>query len=308
MKKLAMLLALAALTLGLAVPALAADEALSHSGRVLLVAGGDVTVAAGEQADAVIVLGGDATIAGTVNTLVVVDGTVTTTNATLETIVAVSGTAELGAGTNVLGDVMRFDSRVETANGVEIGGSIKDVAADVAAFGVFMGIAALAIWIGVGIATLVVGLLTAGLAARQVRMATTLISREPGTTFLVGLLGLIVPPVLSVLAIATIIGIPAGLGLLFVIWPAVAFVGYVVAAIWLGQFLLYRRADAVVPDRPYAAAVVGLLVAFVIGLVPLVTAVVSIFGLGAVVLAAVRTLRRDRTAQPAIQPQPMAAG
>ena len=39
--------------------------------------GGDVEVATGEQADAVIVIGGDARIAGTVNTLVVVDGTAT---------------------------------------------------------------------------------------------------------------------------------------------------------------------------------------------------------------------------------------
>ena len=119
---------------------------------------------------------------------------------------------------------------------------------------------------------------------------------------------MIVPPILAVLAMATIVGIPAGLGLLIVVWPLVAFIGYVVAAIWLGEWLLGRREGAIPAERPYAAATVGLLVAFVIGLVPFVSAVLSIFGLGAVVLAAWRTLRRTpTTAQPVPQTQAAAA-
>ncbi len=66
MNKLVALLAAAVLALGLAGTALAADQELIHTGRVLLVTGGDVEVAADEQADAVIVPGGDARIAGTV--------------------------------------------------------------------------------------------------------------------------------------------------------------------------------------------------------------------------------------------------
>lgn len=109
------------------------------------------------------------------------------------------------------------------------------------------------------------------------------------------------PPILAILAMVTIVGIPAGLGLLIVVWPLVAFVGYVVAAIWLGEWLLGRRDGSVAAERPYAAATVGLLVAFVIGLVPFVSAVLSILGLGAVVLAAWRTLRGTPVA-----PQPVA--
>jgi hypothetical protein len=191
----------------------------------------------------------------------------------------------------VTGDVLQLNSTVERADDVEIGGTVKDIAGDVAGFAIFMGFAALAIWIGFGIATILVGLLVAGLAARQARSATSLISREPGTTFLVGLLAIVVTPILAVLAIATIIGMPAGFGLLLVIWPAAAFIGYIVAAIWLGEWLLGRRDGAVRPERPYAAATIGLLAAFVLGLIPIVTAVLSILGLGAVVLAAWRTLR-----------------
>jgi hypothetical protein len=308
-KKLFVLLAVLVLALGMTGSALAADEELPHSGRVLFVAGGDITVAADEQADAVIVIDGDAHIAGTVNSLVVVEGTATVAGATVEGIAIVNGTLELEPGTTVLGDVGQLNSDVIQAESVEIGGSVNDLAGDVAGFGVFIGFAALAFWIGVGIATLIVGLLLAGLASRQTRLATSLIRREPGKTFLVGLLAVVVPPILAVLAMVTIVGIPAGLGLLIVVWPLAAFVGYIVAAIWLGEWLLGRREGAMPSQRPYAAATVGLLVAFVIGLIPLVSVVLSIFGLGAVVLASWRTLRggTPTTSQPVAAAQPAAA-
>jgi hypothetical protein len=301
------ILAAVALMLGLAGTALAADEGLMHTGRVLIATGGDVEVAAGEQADVVIVIGGDARIAGTVNTLVVVDGTATVSGATLETIAVASGAVDLAAGSTVSGDIMRFDSAITRADGAVIGGSIRGLAGDVAAFGLFMGAAVIVMWIGFGIATLLAGFLVAGLAARQVRVATSLISKEPGQTVLVGLLSLVVPPLLAVLAMVTIVGIPTGIGLLVIVWPAVAFIGYVVAAIWLGEWILRQRSSSRPAERPYAAALLGLLIAFVIGLVPLVTAILSIFGLGAVVLASWRTLRGPGTPRQVVQTQPVPA-
>ncbi len=302
MKKLFVLLAALALALGLTGSTFAADGELPHTGRVVFVAGGDIEVGADEQADAVIVINGDARIAGTVDSLVVVDGTATVTGATIEGIAIINGSLELEAGTTVLGNIGQLNSEVVQAEGVEIVGTIDDLTGNVALFGAFIGFAALAIWIGVGIATLVAGLLMAGLAARQTRSATSLIRREPGKTFLVGLLAVIVPPVLAVLVMITIVGIPAGLALLILVWPLLAFIGYIVAAIWLGEWLLGRREGAMPADRPYAAAAVGLIVAFVLGLIPLVSAALSILGLGAVVLASWRTLRGNRTlTQPAPQ-------
>ena len=309
MKKLLALVALLALVLGVSSTALAADEDLAHSGRVLIVAGGDITVAADEQADAVLVFGGDARIEGTVNAVLVVEGNATVRGATIETIAIVNGTVDIDAATTVLRDVMHLGATVNVADGTHVGGSVKDMAGDVVAFGIWMGAAAILLWIGVAIATLVFALLAVGLAARQIRSATSLISTEPGRTALVGLASIIVPPILAVMAMVTIVGIPTGIGLLVVIWPAVAFIGYVVAAIWLGQWLLGRREGAVPAERPYGAAIVGLLVAFVIGFIPVATAVLSIFGLGAVVLAAWRTLRgRGATPQPVLRPQPAPMG
>jgi hypothetical protein len=307
-KKLLVLLAALVLSVGLA-GIVAADEGeLSTTGRVVFVTGGDVEVGADEQADAVVVISGDVDIAGTVNGLLVVDGTATThPGATIDTIGVVNGTVDLAAGTTVLGDVLQLSSAVHGAENAVIGGSVKDIAGDVAGFAIFMGVAALAMWVGIGIATILAGLLIAGLAGRQARTAAALIRERPGTTFLVGLLAMVVTPVVAGLAMVTIVGIPAGFGLLLVIWPAAAFIGYIVAAIWLGQWLLGRREGTAAAERPYAAATVGLLAAFVIGLIPIVTAILSLFGLGAVVLAAWRTVRGTGLTPRLAQTQPTPA-
>lgn len=307
MKRFVLVVAGGLLLAALAAPALAGGDELPHSGRVVFVAGGDIDIPAGDQADAVIVIGGSATVAGTVNTLVVVDGTASTAGATLESLTVINGSAELGAGTTIIGDVGRLGSSVQRADGVEVGGAVRDLAGDVAAFGIFLGAAAIVLWIGFGVATLLVGLLVAGLAARQVRTATALIRHETGTTIVTGLLAIVLPPIAAAMLIVTVIGIPAGIGLLVVLWPTLAFIGYIVAAIWLGEWLLGRRNPVTTPaERPYGAAVIGLLVAFLIGLVPLVSAALSILGLGAVVLAGWRTLRGSSPRPSLVAAQPVA--
>jgi hypothetical protein len=191
---------------------------------------------------------------------------------------------------------------------VDLGGSVKGLAADLIGFGWIVGTALLLIWIGIGLATIVSGLLLAGLAARQVRAAGQLISRQPGRTAIAGFLALIIPPVLAMLAMVTIVGIPIGVSLLLLVWPTLVFIGYLVAAIWLGEWMLGRmRGGPVEAERPYFAAVIGLLITFVLGFVPLFTAVISLFGLGAVVLAGWRTLRGRGASLAAAQPQTAAA-
>lgn len=301
-------LSVAALLLAAAGATAAVEEAIPDSGRIVIVSGGEIEIPDGEQADALIVLGGDARIAGTVNALVVVDGRASVTGATLESAVVIDGSLHLGAGTRVIGDVRQLGSEVTRAAGAEIGGSVRDLSGDLAAIGVFIGVAAIVLWIGFGIATVLAGLLLAGLAARQVRAATDLIRHETGLTIVIGLLTIVIPPIAAALLMVTVIGIPTGIGLLVVVWPAAAFVGYLVAAIWLGEWLLGRRAGAVPADRPYAAALLGLAVAFLIGFVPLVTAVLSIVGLGAVVLAAWRVIRGGPRHAPVTTAAPVPAG
>ena len=120
MKRLAGLFGAILLVAAFAAPvAMAADEALPHTGRVLMAFGGDIAVPAGEQADVVFVANGDADIAGTVNTLTVIEGNATLHGATVETIVIVSGTLALEEGTTVLGNVRSIESTVTQAEGVD---------------------------------------------------------------------------------------------------------------------------------------------------------------------------------------------
>lgn len=258
---------------------------------MLISTSGDITVATGDQADAVIVVNGTATISGEVGFLLVVDGRVVTKGATLENIVVVRSTAELDGTTRVLNDVRTFDSNVTQAPGSRVDGSVGGIEGDLVGFAWFLAAAALVLWIGIAVFTLVAALVLAALAARQVRAAGALISHEPGKTALIGFLSLFVIPILAVLAMITLVGIPVGIALLVFVWPTLAFIGYLVAAIWIGEWLLGRSNPGVVRERPYLAAVLGVIVAGILGFIPVITFVISLFGLGAVILAGCRVVR-----------------
>lgn len=121
--------------------------------------------------------------------------------------------------------------------------------------------------------------------------------------------GLVIIPVVAILSMITVVGAPLGLAILFMVWPAAAFAGYLVAAIWLGEWLLYRNAGEP-PARPYLAAILGLIVLQVITFVPFVGPIASLFGFGAVLLLAWRTFRQPSAARPVTSPpatQPMGA-
>lgn len=306
MKRLIALLAALALCVLFVSSVAAADPPLVHSSRVLVSLNGDVSLPAGDEAGAVLVVEGDAVIEGTANVVAVVGGTATFHDARVETIFVANGRAEIDAGTTVLDGVRQVGSTVSAPSGV----SITDMSGDLATFGLFIGTAALVLWIGWGLATLMIGLLVVALAARQLRTATDLIRAETGRVAVSGLLGLVVPPLVAVLAMVTLVGIPAGIGLLVVGWPMLAFAGYLVGALWIGEWLQgRRRQSAPASGRPYGAMLMGLLVAFVLGFVPLLTFLISFFGIGAVLLAAWRTVRHGGvpTAMPVAQPSPVAA-
>jgi hypothetical protein len=278
----------------LLVPVALASDAMPHSGRVLISTQGDITIPANEQADFVMVVTGTATIAGEVNSIVVVNGSANLTGARTETVVAINSPVNLVDGTVVLGDVLTFDSVVHQAGGAEVVGEVKDMKASFIALGAALAPAMILLWVGFGLAVIAAGLLLAGIAGRQVRAAETLISHEPVLTLATGIVGMVLIPLAAFLLIATLIGAALGIGILIALWPLVAFVGYLVAGIWIGDWILEQRRPAVSRERPYLAAVVGLLILQALSLFPvlgIVSALVSLFGFGAVVLLAWRTLR-----------------
>ena len=290
MNRLLALVAAFVLALGLALPALAADGAATPAGRVLIATGGDLTVPAGEVADTVIVVNGHAEILGRVDAVVVLDGTAAVRSTTIESLLVIRGSATV-TDSHVLGDIRTFDAQVSQV-GVTLDGSVRGLETDLIALGWVFGIGALLIWLGIGLSTLVSGLLLAALAGRQIRATAAIIRHEPLRSAGAGLLGLILPPLLALGLAATIIGIPMAVGMLLFVWPIVAFAGYIVAAVWVGEWVLERfRGRTEQPERPYLATVVGMAVMFVAGIVPLLPAILSFLGFGAVVLAGWRTFR-----------------
>jgi hypothetical protein len=292
------------LLLILAAPAVLAQDGQAYTDHLLVSINGDLAVPAGDRVDDVIVVNGAALIEGDADTVTVVNGTATLRGATVETLTIVNGTANLEAGTTVSGDVIELNSTIARAEGATISGTTRSLAENLAGFALFLGFAAIVFWIGAIIAGLVAGLALAAFGARQVRTSEAIISAEPVKAFLAGLAMLIIPPLVVVLLAITLIGLPLALSILFFVWPTLAFIGYLVAAIWLGDWVLRTAGRRQVAERPYLASVVGMIVAGVLGLIPLVSAVISIFGLGAVTVAGWRTFTGGSTQRPSFQPTP----
>jgi hypothetical protein len=303
-----------ALLLVLAPAALAAE---THPGgdvdRALISLQGDVTLPAGDQADLVLVVGGTATIDGDATTVVAIDGTVVVRDGTVGSVGAVGSDVEVGAGATVTGDVLTLDQdRVTIAAGAAFGGAVRDLAPQLIGLGFVLGPAMFLLFIGFVLVTIVAGVVLAGMAARQVRAAERLISREPGTVLLTGIAGIFAPILLVAALIVTVVGAPLGVAILVTVWPLAAYLGYLVAGIWIGEWLLARvdpgRAQAT--ERPYAAAVVGLVVLQALSIVPPLSAIASLFGYGAVLLLAWRVLRTggaaDTGAVRGVAPAPLA--
>ena len=312
MRRIGIVLASFLLVFGLAAPVLAADPGHTD-GPVLMAFNGDITVPAGDQADFVMVTRGTATVAGDVKTVVVIDGTATLTGATVESVFATGGTVTIDAASTVTGDVRTLGSTVNVDPAAKIGGSVASLEKDIVAATAVLAPLALLFILGFVLVTVVAGLALAALAARQVRAAEQVISHEPGQALVVGIAGLILVPLLAILAMFTVIGVPLGLAILLMVWPAVAIVGWLVAAIWIGEWLLYRG-DRPRPERPYLASVVGVLILQIVGIVPIVGpvigAIASLFGFGAVLLLAWRIFRQPTITPTAVTPpmsQPIGA-
>jgi len=278
--------------------AFAAGPDLRHDG-VLLAVNNDLSVAAGQQVDTVVVVSGDATIAGNVGTVVVVNGTATFSGATIGTLVVADGTADLGAGTTVNGVVRTVRGTVTQQPGAVVNGTIQaldtDLAAATATFALLMIPVLIVLMVGFALVSIIAALGVAAFGARQVRDVEALIETRPGHVLIAGIAGTILLPVLSFLLMVTVIGAPIGFALAFVVLPALAFLGWLVAAIWVGDWMIARSRGSREPGRPYRAAILGVIVLGVAGILPFVSGIATLFGFGALLLAAWRMLRPETT-------------
>jgi hypothetical protein len=292
-------------------PVALADDPVTRTDGALMAFGEDVTLAVDQQTDLVLVINGTATVSGDAKVVIAIAGEAILEGATVETVVAVDSPVQVATGSAVTGDIVTIDTgTVSVASGATVAGEVRDVTPQLIGLGAFLAPAVLLVFLGFVLVTFAAGLALAGLAARQVRAAETLISQEPGPVLVAGLLGVFLPLLLIAALFVTVVGIPLGIALLVGVWPLTAYLGYLVAGIWIGDWVLARTSPERTRERPYLASVIGLLIMQVLSILPPVTAIASLFGYGAVILLAWRVFRgTPSAAAPAVQgpsPAPMA--
>jgi hypothetical protein len=264
---------------------------------VLVAVNNDLDIAAGQTVDTVVVVSGDTTIAGNIGTVVIVDGTATLTGATVVNLVVADGTAVLGAGTTVTGEVSTLRGTVAQQPGAVVQGTVQALDRDLAAFAATVAILMIPVLIvlavGFALVSFVAALAVAAFASRQVREVEALIEQRPGHVLIAGIAGTILLPLISFLLMITVIGAPVGFALAFGVLPALAFLGWLVAAIWVGDWLMAKSRGSRETGRPYRAAILGVIVLGVAGILPFVGGIATLFGFGGLLLAAWRMLRPE---------------
>jgi hypothetical protein len=276
----------------LAPPALAKSDRDNDGARVVIT--GRVDVGAREHTDTVVIFHGPAVIDGDVNGAVVAfDGNVLVRGHVDNDVVAVKGRATIENGATVGGDVVSSERPV-VARGATIDGDIRRV--NFRNYFRSLGwLLWLGWWLAVSVSVFVLGVLLLALAPRIFPPILDVARTRVGPVIGWGLAVAVGLPIVCVVAMVTLVGIPLGLvGLLSL--ALLYSLGYVVAALLLGRRLLPE------PRNVYLAFFVGLLILRVAGVVPvlggLVTAAATIYGVGALSMAAWRAARAPSLPSP----------
>jgi cytoskeletal protein CcmA (bactofilin family) len=266
-------------------PGVALAQGATSTDDFLLRIDGPITVNANEQVGTVMVISDNAVISGVVtNDLIVIDGDATITGTVEGTVTIISGTLNLNGNSRVAGDVNVVDSTLNRAPSAAVDGSVNHGSFNWSGWELFAFSAYL--WISFTIALIVAGLIFAAVGGRQLMAAGDLMSRQTGSAILAAVIVGIGIPIVAVIAMATVLGIPLGLGLLLFLIPALWFFGYLVAGAKIGVTILRQQSS----EHPYLATTLGIILLQAISLVPflggLVAFLAGIFGTGALVLLA----------------------
>jgi hypothetical protein len=266
--------------------------------RVVIASGTDVTLAADQSVDLFIVYNGTARIEGQASAIVVVNGSADLVGAETDGVIAIQSDVTIDPASTVSGDIRTFESSVTGATATTVSGEVRGFGVDMLLLWRNMAAALVLIYVAFAVSMLMAGVVLAGLAGRQVRAASALITKEPAMVLGAGFVGLVALLTVGILAIVTVVGIPFAIGLLALVLPGLFVIGYIVTGIWFGELILGRSASPVVRERPYLAAVIGLTLVGLVSFIPMVGGLISFVGFGAVMLLSWRVLRGERGAAP----------
>jgi hypothetical protein len=287
------------LLLGLAAPAWAQAGPDSEAFVVL---SGRADVPEGQTVGDLVVFHGSATVDGTVDgSLTAFDAPVTISGRVNGDVVAFNGRVELQRGANVTGDVVSQSNPV-VASGATIGGTTKRLQTNTNWDG-FGWAGKLAWWLAVSISTLIVGLVLLWLSGRGADRILEAGRTRIGPSIGLGLLLFFGLPLLAIIALVTVIGIPLGLGLLAALLLIHA-LGYSAAAWILGRSIVRG------PTAWAVAFLAGWAILRIVALIPILGGLAwfaaVVFGLGALAVAIWRA-RTPSHAAPPSRPTPTAA-
>jgi hypothetical protein len=207
-------------------------------------------------------------------------------------LIAVSDRAFLGPTARVGGDLRYGDESPVLARGARVGGKINNEDWADAANG-WGWVSALAWWLAVSVSTLIVGALLVWLAPAALYAAERAARERLGATVGWGVAIAIGVPLLAVLALVTLVGIPFGVALLLAAIP-VLLVAYVTTAWIVGRRVLRNRSAG-----PWAALFAGWGILRVLAVAgALVGLAATVVGLGALAVALWRARRTGAPMRP----------
>ncbi len=276
-------------------------------------------IARGEVTDAVVAVAGDVTVSGEVGDAVVaVLGDVTIeSGATVEgDVVSVGGTITIADGATVRGEVVCVGGRVDRAAGAKVEGGIQEVPVP--------GLRSLKVWVvecvfklrplapQVGWVWVVAGifflvyLLVAVATPRPVAACVRELTRRPATTFLMGLLTLLLVPVIILILVATGIGVFVVPFLLAALFFG-ALIGKVAFLEFLGESVARAFSNAT-QLKPALALLLGSCIITAVYLVPVLGViafmVTGLWALGAAVMGMFGGARKEMPERAASPPSP----
>ena len=282
-----------------------------------------------QTADAVVAIGGSATVQGKVrNAVVAIGGNATIEGAEVgDAVVAVLGNVKVGKGSIVHGEVVAVGGKVDVADGAVVEGEIHEVNFGTLGLPRFdwlkqwlmqcvFKLRPLALAPGLGWVWMLAGayflfyLLVAVALPRPVEICLAEVTQRPATTFLLGLLIKILLPLIFVILTATVIGVVVIPFLAAALFFG-ALIGKVAFLEYLGQSL-GRAFESAALIKPVVAFLIGSLILTLLYLVPIVGlttfAITGLWGLGVAVTAAFGGLRREMPERPNLPSPPIMPG
>lgn len=309
----------------------------SSPGRDVVEFGRPVELKEGETANDLVVIGSSATVRGRVRDAVVaIGGNVLVDGEVQGDVVAVMGSIKLGTNANVRGDAVavlgaihlepgakiRGDTvavggRVTRGEGAEIGGEMMSITLPgfgwLSEMGGWVSECVFKLrplsfkvgWVWVLAAMFLLLYLLVALAfPRPVQACVDEITRRPATTLLMGLLTKLLIPIVTLILVATGIGVFI-VPFLFAALMFAGILGKVALLVYFGR-QLGLQFGATPPPPPLLALLIGWVLVTLLYLVPVLGMVVygvtGVWALGAAVMAMFGGMRREMPERPAVPP------